>query len=112
LIAGLVDERDAFREAGPGFTQPILPTERVAETDNSELVFLLRPRVIVYTSPEEEEYYNAVRGAAHNNKGTDNNQLSPLQYDFSPFESSANDSAGDRPLSSISSEYLDPGAAF
>ena len=109
LIAGLVDERDAYREAGPGFTKPLFPTERVATTDNSELVFLLRPRVIVYTSPEEEEYYGAVRGAAHN-------KLSPLQYDFAPFDSSSNASSdsfeGVPPVGTISSEFLDPGASF
>jgi hypothetical protein len=57
LIAGLVREDDSFNSEGPGFTKPIFPSSRTATTDNLELVFLLRPRVVVYTSPEEDEYY-------------------------------------------------------
>lgn len=50
LIAGLVRENDQFDESGPGFSQPIIPTSRGATVSNTELVFLLRPRVIVYTA--------------------------------------------------------------
>lgn len=53
LIAGLVRERDQFDTTGPGFTTPIVPTARTAQTENSELVFLLRPRVIVYDTAED-----------------------------------------------------------
>jgi len=56
LIAGLVRETDNFDSSGPGFMQPVLPTSRTAETDNLELVVLLRPRVIVYTAPEQQAY--------------------------------------------------------
>ncbi len=110
LIAGLVSEQDNFDSAGPGFTSPIVPTSRTAETTNLELVFLLRPRVVVYVSPEDEEYYGAVRGAAHK-------KLSPLEYDFSPFDTSSNDYesdnyGGEPPLGSVTSEFLDPGTPF
>ncbi len=50
LIAGLVRENDAFNKSGPGITQPIIPTSRSGTTSNSELVFLIRPRVIVFTT--------------------------------------------------------------
>lgn len=50
LIAGLVRERDNFEKEGPGLTEPIIPSSRSASSSNSELVFLLRPRVIVFTS--------------------------------------------------------------
>jgi len=50
LIAGLVREVDQFDSSGPGFDQPIFPTSRAATISNTELVFLLKPRVIVYTS--------------------------------------------------------------
>ncbi len=50
LIAGLVRERDNFTKEGPGLAEPIIPTSRSASSTNSELVFLLRPRVIVFTS--------------------------------------------------------------
>jgi hypothetical protein len=50
LIAGLVRENDQFDESGPGFKQPLIPTSRAATTSNTELVFLLKPRVIVYTA--------------------------------------------------------------
>ncbi|MCB1531213.1 MAG: type II and III secretion system family protein [Rhodospirillales bacterium] len=53
LIAGLVQERDNFSKEGPGFMEPILPQSRTAETDNLELVILLRPRVVVYTPKDE-----------------------------------------------------------
>jgi hypothetical protein len=50
LIAGLVRENDNFDKTGPGLNEPILPISRSAQTSNSELVFLVRPRVIVFTS--------------------------------------------------------------
>lgn len=50
LIAGLVRENDQYDDTGPGFKQPIIPISRGATTSNTELVFLLKPRVIVYTS--------------------------------------------------------------
>ena len=50
LIAGLVRENDEFDSDGLGFDSPFIPTSRTATTSNTELVFLLKPRVIVYTS--------------------------------------------------------------
>ncbi len=55
FIAGLVRERDNYDTRGPGFMKPIIPDSRTAQTDNLELVILLRPRVIVYTTPEDGE---------------------------------------------------------
>lgn len=52
LIAGLVRENDEYNSSGPGFMQPFLPTSRDTSTGNVELVFLLRPRVIVYTAKD------------------------------------------------------------
>lgn len=59
LIAGLVRENDQFDKAGPGIRAPIFPTSRAAQTANSELVFLLKPRVIVFTSKNAQP--NAAR---------------------------------------------------
>jgi hypothetical protein len=56
LIAGLVREVDNFNSRGPGFMEPVFPDSRTAKTDNLELVILLRPRVIVYTSSEDSRY--------------------------------------------------------
>lgn len=53
LIAGLVQEKDNFNTEGPGVMEPILPQSRTALTENLEVVFLLRPRVIVYTAPSD-----------------------------------------------------------
>jgi len=50
LIAGLVRENDEFDSDGVGFDSPFFPTSRTVATSNTELVFLLKPRVIVYTS--------------------------------------------------------------
>lgn len=52
LIAGLVRENDEFDTSGAGFDSPLLPTSRAIATSNTELVFLLKPRVIVYTDDE------------------------------------------------------------
>lgn len=50
LIAGLVRESDEYDTSGPGFNRPFFPTTRSAAVTNTELVFLLKPRVIVYTA--------------------------------------------------------------
>ena len=55
LIAGLVRENDQFDSSGIGFDSPLLPTSRTATTSNVELVFLLKPRVIVYTDEKNIE---------------------------------------------------------
>lgn len=49
LIAGLVRETDNLDKEGVGISQPSLPFSRSAKSSNSELVFLLRPRVVVFT---------------------------------------------------------------
>ncbi len=58
LIAGLVRENDEFDSSGAGFDSPFLPTSRGVSTSNTELVFLLKPRVIVYT--DERSVDNAL----------------------------------------------------
>jgi hypothetical protein len=50
LIAGLVRENDQVDTTGPGFKAPLFPTSRGTTSSNTELVFLMKPRVIVYTS--------------------------------------------------------------
>ena len=52
LIAGLVRENDEFDKSGLGFDTPFIPTSRTGGVSNTELVFLLKPRVIVYTADE------------------------------------------------------------
>lgn len=78
LIAGLVQESDNYSKDGIGFSNPFLPYSRSARTSNTELVFLLRPRVVVYTSPNESDFYNRV-------KGTATADMAGFDYDFSPF---------------------------
>lgn len=53
LIAGLVRERDEYDIAGLGTNTPIIPTGRTGLTDNTELVILLRPRVVRYVNQSE-----------------------------------------------------------
>ena len=67
LIAGLVRENDQFDTAGPGFNRPLFPTSRSATVSNTELVFLLKPRVIVYTS-EHDGYNNYEQKALFQNQ--------------------------------------------
>ncbi len=54
LIAGLVRETDQYDKSGLGLEKPILPVERSAISSNSELVVLLRPRVVAFVSPGEQ----------------------------------------------------------
>ncbi len=63
LIAGLVREIDNFDKSGPGIQEPLFPSSRTAQTSNVELVFLLRPRVVVYTTPSEAEMISMKREA-------------------------------------------------
>lgn len=51
LIAGLVRENDQYSKDGLGLARPLIPTSRDVSSGNTELVFLLRPRVVVYTAP-------------------------------------------------------------
>ncbi|PJB73482.1 MAG: type II and III secretion system family protein [Alphaproteobacteria bacterium CG_4_9_14_3_um_filter_47_13] len=106
LIAGLVSEGDSFDKSGPGFTKPIIPTSRTAETDNLELVFLLRPRVIVYTSPEDGDFSKEPQKGGRQG----NSEMSPLDYDFAPFDFSSENGNDNSSAEVISSEIIDPGS--
>lgn len=50
LIAGLVREQDNIDKDGLGTKTVAVPVSRSSKTSNSELVFLLKPRVIVFTA--------------------------------------------------------------
>lgn len=53
LIAGLVTEKDNYDASGPGLIKPLFDTARKSGARNTELVFLLRPRVVAFV-PEED----------------------------------------------------------
>lgn len=57
LIAGIIRERDNITRDGLGLMDAIIPMNRALENSNSELVFLLKPRVVVYTSGENHEKF-------------------------------------------------------
>ncbi|MDY0030001.1 MAG: type II and III secretion system family protein [Pseudobdellovibrionaceae bacterium] len=52
LIAGLVRETDSLDKEGIGTSEPSLPFSRAAQAHNTELVFLMRPRVVVFTAEQ------------------------------------------------------------
>ncbi len=81
LIAGLVRESDAYDKQGVGFMKPIIPTSRTTTTRNLELVFLLRPRVIVYTSPTEEQHFNAVKSYGDPKPAVSGNAEEQVSYE-------------------------------
>lgn len=85
LIAGLVRESDDVQKSGPGFTEPFFPTTRRAETENTEVVFLLRPRVIVYTADDVSNSgagLSAVsRQGGHREQGFPTGTISPDMLD-------------------------------
>lgn len=58
LIGGLVRENDSFNSRGAGLMEPLIPDSRSAGADNLELVFMMRPRVVVYTSGADQRYKN------------------------------------------------------
>ena len=82
LIAGLVRENDNFSSRGPGFMEPLIPDSRTAQTQNLELVILLRPRVIVYTAPDDSRYVDYM--VKKNNRVTPAAaaRVSPVQKDI------------------------------
>ena len=83
LIAGLVRENDQFDTSGPGFSKPLFPTSRSATVSNTELVFLLKPRVIVYTSEEERNAHargTVVRGAPLGSRPYPGEQGGPVVF--------------------------------
>ncbi len=55
LIGGLVSEKDDLSSSGPGFMTPLFTTNRVAKKTNTELVFLLRPRVIAFEAGDDSD---------------------------------------------------------
>lgn len=55
MVGGIVTERDDFASSGVGFMYPFLPWRESSATRNTELVFLLRPRVIVYETEGQEK---------------------------------------------------------
>lgn len=55
LVAGVVTERDDFSGSGPGYMKPLVQTSRAAVTRNTELVFLMRPRVITFEDGDDSD---------------------------------------------------------
>ncbi len=55
LIGGIVSERDNLEDSGPGFMAPLFSTSRKAEKISSEIVFLLRPRVVVFVPSSSKD---------------------------------------------------------
>lgn len=55
LIAGLVSEKDDFLQSGPGFMKPLFATSRGVTKTNTELVFLLRPRIVIFDAGTDED---------------------------------------------------------
>jgi type II secretory pathway component GspD/PulD (secretin) len=55
LIGGLVTQKDDYSASGPGFMKPLFPTARRASTTNTELVFLLRPRIVTFESGDDAD---------------------------------------------------------
>lgn len=81
LIAGLVRETDQFDKSGPGFSKPFLPTSRTTQSSNSELVFLLKPRVIAYTDDRDllQARYEDRSAKKGLNNNIDKTKLNPAQ---------------------------------
>ena len=55
LIGGLVSQADRMTAAGPGFTTPLFATDRSSSKRNTELVFLLRPRVVSFEMGDDSD---------------------------------------------------------
>ena len=92
LIAGLVRETDDFDTSGPGFAKPLLPTTRTANVTNTELVFLLKPRVIVYTADDLQQDIKDVTSSIMDSDA-------PLKFEYNT----------DDPEGSLTRDMLNPG---
>lgn len=55
LIGGIVSEKDNFTESGPGFKTPLFSTARQGTAKNTELVFMLRPRVVSFVMGDDTD---------------------------------------------------------
>ncbi len=55
LIGGLVTQKDNYTGSGPGFMTPLFTTARSATIQNTELVFLLRPRVVAFIPGDDKD---------------------------------------------------------
>jgi type II secretory pathway component GspD/PulD (secretin) len=55
LIGGLVSEKADFNDSGPGFMTPLFATSHAATKKNTELVFLLRPRVVAFDMGDDSD---------------------------------------------------------
>lgn len=49
IIGGIIEERDDYSREGVGFWDFVVPTRRATQQTNSELVFMMKPRVVVFT---------------------------------------------------------------
>ncbi len=93
LLAGLVRESDDVSKSGPGFKKPILPLSNAESTINTELVFMLKPRVIVYTDEKntKDEKFEVPR-----HKMFEDNSDMKFEYN------------AEFPAGTLSKEMLDP----
>jgi len=85
LIGGLVRQSDKLSKEGIGLAEPFIPTNRSTSVGNTELVFLMRPRVVVFTTPNS---------ATPRKGGVPLPQESftkPSSFDTSPFDTGAVD---------------------
>ncbi len=55
LIGGIVSEKDNLEDSGPGFMSPLFSTTKKSEKVSSEIVFLLRPRVVVFIPSDADD---------------------------------------------------------
>ena len=55
LIGGLVSQTDSLTASGPGLLTPLFTTDRTANKVNTELVFLLRPRVVAFVMGDDSD---------------------------------------------------------
>lgn len=100
LIAGLVRERDQYDTAGPGANTPIVPTSRTGITNNTELVILLRPRVIRYMSKKQQD-------EERNTREFNRQSILPPKREFSLFPESKPATSKD-----LSEDLLNPSYAI
>ena len=83
IIGGIVTERDDFSKQGMGLFEPIIPTYRSSQSGNTELVIMMRPRVIVYTDEPETKTGVRVEGALG---GKPRRFIQPVQAQAYPGE--------------------------
>jgi hypothetical protein len=108
IIGGIVEERDDLSQEGlPGYRGPLFTTYKEKNARNSELVFMLRPRVVVYTDELPTNAQLASGAAMVSEPKRDQNTPTDLSRDAVPVPVDAKSAKVDSSISETATVSTD-----